>query len=532
MTELSRRCTPPTSSRTQLDQLLRRDGLGGRGSAAGGQLLGRRGHPGRDHPRRERHPGRRDGATRPAAAAGQAAKSEARAPTPNVIPGACGPNGRCSSRPRASSLTGTASDNPAQPTAQSLGITGSGVKVAWIADGIDPNNVNFIRPNGTSVFDPSTAATTRTSPATARARRPPATRRSLTPTDRRPGPRHLQPERLLRAVLPRRRATSDPGRRARRQPGRPGRVRREHQRCTRHHRVQLPPGDQLRGRDRSRERAQRVVRQQPVPRRHRAGRDQAVRRRRGRGGRDRRGLSTGDAGSTNTIGSPATDPNVISVGACTQFQAYAQTNYALARDFAKTGWLSDNISSLSSGGTDETGGTVDLVAPGDISFASCDASAIYYGCVNFQGQSSDIEESGGTSESSPFVAGAAALVIQAYEKTHGGASADAGAGQADPGQHRDRPRRARHRAGLRPAQQLQGGRAGRVHQDQRPARPRPVGDTLELSSQPAQRRPATPGTAQSWPETVTNTGAQHPDGDAVRPRLRPGRERAVRTASR
>jgi subtilisin family serine protease len=137
-------------------------------------------------------------------------------------------------------------------------------------------------------------------------------------------------------------------------------------------------------------------------------------------------VSTGDAGPTSTIGNPSTDPNVISTGATTDSRIYEQTGYALATAFGNGRWQDDNISSLSSAGITQNGRTIDVSAPGEADWALCEASPNFSGCTAFNGTPttppgpSDIQPFGGTSQSAPISAGVAALVIQAYEKTHGG----------------------------------------------------------------------------------------------------------------
>ena len=214
-------------------------------------------------------------------------------------------------------------------------------------------------------------------------------------------------------------------------------------------------------------------------------------------------VAAGDGGPFNTIGSPASDPAVLSVGASTDFRFYAQTNYAGADQFAKSGWLDNNISSLSSGGYTETGGTVNMVAPGDLSFASCTANpALYSDCASFTGNPSAVEQSGGTSQSSSFVAGAAALVIQAYRQAHGGATpspavvkqtllstaTDLGAPATEQG------------AGLLNS-------LAAVEQAASDPGGHPVGETLRLSSNQLNYTGA-PRSAARWTLQVTNTGAK------------------------
>jgi hypothetical protein len=131
-------------------------------------------------------------------------------------------------------------------------------------------------------------------------------------------------------------------------------------------------------------------------------------------------VSSGDAGVTNTVGTPASDPKVISAGATTTYRSYLQTGYGGAQFPGITGYLSNDISSFSSSGFEQSGRTIDVVAPGELNWSLCSANVDMYGdCFNYAGNPAPAVLFGGTSESAPLTAGVAALVYQAYAKTHG-----------------------------------------------------------------------------------------------------------------
>jgi hypothetical protein len=125
-----------------------------------------------------------------------------------------------------------------------------------------------------------------------------------------------------------------------------------------------------------------------------------------------------DAGPESTIWSPSSQPGVISVGASTAFRSYAQDDIGEYSQVDARGWVSDNISSLSSGGSTESGRTIDVVAPGDLDWIACEAGTVACGNTN-------LTVEGGTSEAGPITAAVAALVIQAYRSTHHAATPSA-----------------------------------------------------------------------------------------------------------
>ena len=151
--------------------------------------------------------------------------------------------------------------------------------------------------------------------------------------------------------------------------------------------------------------------------------------------------SSGDGGITNTIGSPGSS-KVIQVAATTDFRADEQTSSSGA-GFSNARWINNNISALSSSGITNFGRTVDLAAPGEDGWAACGPA--YVACRNFRSpdEPTDLQSFGGTSQSAPFTAGVAALVIEAYRSTHAGASPTSGGRQANHHRYRGRPRSAR-----------------------------------------------------------------------------------------
>ncbi len=117
--------------------------------------------------------------------------------------------------------------------------------------------------------------------------------------------------------------------------------------------------------------------------------------------------SSGDSGVGGTVEVPAYDPLVIDAGATTAYRLDAQA-------WGYTKWQSNQMAPLSSGGVTPANDVVDLVAPGDGGEASCSPASPT--CP----QTTLTEAFGGTSQSAPFIAGAAADVIQAYADSHGG----------------------------------------------------------------------------------------------------------------
>ena len=340
------------------------------------------------------------------------ATSAATGPTRTPPPNTCS-TGKPMLEPEALQVTNTASDDPSAKTARSLGVTGAGVKVAWMAEGIDINNPDFIRADGSHVFvdyqdfsGDGTAAPTDGAEAfldasaiAAQGRHtynvqnftavPLTTACNIRIEGMAPGASLVGLK-----VFGQNNATLTSGFLQ-----------------AIDYAVSVDKVDVLNqsfGGNPIPETAADAVRQfdeAAVA----AGVTVTV--------------SSGDAGPTNTIGSPATDPAVISVGGSTTYKFYAQTGYGGYYPLAKDGWIDNNVSPLSSSGFTQSGRTIDLLAPGDADWALCSTDqTIYAGCSNFAGGPSPVEETGGTSESAPLTAGAAALVIQAYRSTHGGAS--------------------------------------------------------------------------------------------------------------
>src|SRR5205085_8673293 len=93
--------------------------------------------------------------------------------------------------------------------------------------------------------------------------------------------------------------------------------------------------------------------------------------------------STGNAGSANTIGSPASSSGIIAASGTTTLRVWRQTT-RYGTQLSPGGWLSNNITPISSGGVTDFGARVpDAAAPGDRGWSLCsNDTAHYFGCAD------------------------------------------------------------------------------------------------------------------------------------------------------
>ena len=136
-------------------------------------------------------------------------------------------------------------------------------------------------------------------------------------------------------------------------------------------------------------------------------------------------VGSGDAGLFGDIGAPATSEDVLAVGGTTTYRLYRQTT-RYATQLSPGGWENDNLSALSSSGiTAFNPGTVSVVAPADSGWSLCSSDATaFFGCADIDGGSNPppIFGANSTGAAAAATSATAALVLEAYAQTHGGAS--------------------------------------------------------------------------------------------------------------
>ena len=193
--------------------------------------------------------------------------------------------------------------------------------------------------------------------------------------------------------------------------------------------------------------------------------------------------SSGDAGPFNNIGSPATTPGVIAVGGTTTYRVYRQTT-RYGTQLSPGGWENNNITALSSDGiTEFNPHTVDVVAPGDRGWSLCSSDTTEFLRLRRHRPRQPTRRRSGRPAAPARrhrrPPGTAALVIEAYREHPRRQHAVPGAGRADHRQHGHRPRRTRRPPGRRACQHAQGRPACRVDQQQQPAGQHAAGERDE-----------------------------------------------------